>query len=258
MAPQAYKVVNTHDHKISVWNVLFRLLHARAPNIGGTNGDVQYYLTTLEFNKQEQLKDFHGRIIRLQKEIILSRETVYPKIILFQYTKALSKSDKIKSFITPNITDIITFRDNNGKLYVYTGEYIHGLYRYLEMVGAPTTLTTSFQRKFCPSYPTNNDTATLQPVIADLLILQKTIWECWGRIVHKADYWIIRGTNFLPTNLRINMIFFDIIQDSLWNKSSTWLDYIEFRIRLNQFEFSKNMKTVYPEWKQCWRKNMYK
>ena len=39
----------------------------------------------------------------------------------------------------------------------------------------------------------------------------------------------------------------DRVQDSLWNKSSVWLDYIEFRTRLNQFECSKSMKTVYPD-----------
>ena len=31
-------------------------------------------------------------------------------------------------------------------------------------------------------------------------------------------------------------------KDSLWNKSSILLDYIEFRTRLNQFEYLKNMK----------------
>ena len=40
-------------------------------------------------------------------------------------------------------------------------------------------------------------------------------------------------------------------KDSLWNKSSIWLDYIEFMNRLNQFECSKDMKTVYPEWKNA-------
>ena len=60
--------------------------------------------------------------------------------------------------------DLITFLDNNGKSAVYTGGNIRGLYRYLEMIGSPTTLTTSGQRShnFGPSYSTNNDTATLQ------------------------------------------------------------------------------------------------
>ena len=42
----------------------------------------------------------------------------------------------------------------------------------------------------------------------------------------------------------------DRIQDSLWNKSSVLLDKIYFRTRLNQFECSKNMKTVYPNEKK--------
>ena len=40
------------------------------------------------------------------------------------------------------MTDIITLLDNNGKFAVYTGENIHGIYRYIEMIGSQTTLTT--------------------------------------------------------------------------------------------------------------------
>ena len=73
--------------------------------------------------------------------------------------KALSKSDKLRYFIAPNMTDLITFLENNGESSVYTGEDIHGIYRYLEMIGAPTTLTTSGQRShhFSPSYSITND-----------------------------------------------------------------------------------------------------
>ena len=49
MSPQAYKVVNTYAHEISGWTILSRLLHARAPNLGGTNGDVKSDLSTLAF-----------------------------------------------------------------------------------------------------------------------------------------------------------------------------------------------------------------
>ena len=68
---------------------------------------------------------------------------------------ALSKSDKLKSFIAINITDLIIFLDNKGKLDVYTGRNIHGLYTYLEMIGSPNTLTISGQlyHHFGPSYP---------------------------------------------------------------------------------------------------------
>ena len=41
MAPQAYKVVNTHAHKISGWNFLARLIHVSVPHFGGINGDVK-------------------------------------------------------------------------------------------------------------------------------------------------------------------------------------------------------------------------
>ena len=89
MAPQDYKVVSTHAHEISGWTILSRLLHSRAPNLGGMNGDVQYNLATLALNNGEQLEDFHSRILRLQQKIMLSREMVPPTRLLFQYMKAL-------------------------------------------------------------------------------------------------------------------------------------------------------------------------
>ena len=84
---------------------------------------------------------------------------------------------------------------------------IHGIYYYPEMIGYPTTLTTSGQRfhHFGPSSSRNNDTATLQLVIADLRMREKIICECCGRIGHKADACIIHGPKFLPPSLRRNM-----------------------------------------------------
>ena len=74
MAPQAYKVVSTHAYEILGWNILSRILHSRAPHLGGTNGDIQSDLATLAFNNGEQFEDFNSRILRLQKEIMLSEE----------------------------------------------------------------------------------------------------------------------------------------------------------------------------------------
>ena len=51
----------------------------------------------------------------------------------------------MRSVILGSMKDLITFLDNNGKYAVYTGGEIHEIYRYLEMNGAPTTLTTSGQ-----------------------------------------------------------------------------------------------------------------
>ena len=65
------------------------------------NGDVQYDLATLAFKNGEQLEDFHIRILRLQQEIILSGDIISPTRLLFQYMKALSKSDKLRAFIAP-------------------------------------------------------------------------------------------------------------------------------------------------------------
>ena len=139
MVPQAYKFVNTYTYKISVWKILSIILHARAHHIGGMNGDIQYDLSTLAFKNREQLGDFHSRIIRLQHEIVLSGETVSPTRLLFQYMKAFSNSNKLKSFIAPNMIYLITFLDNNGNSAVYTGVNVHGLYLYIEIIGSPTT-----------------------------------------------------------------------------------------------------------------------
>ena len=48
--------------------------------------------------------------------MILSEENLSPKRLLFQYMKMLSKSDKLKAFIAPLITYLITFPANNGNL----------------------------------------------------------------------------------------------------------------------------------------------
>ena len=88
------------------------------------NGYVQSYLTTLEFKNWEKIEYFHSRIIGLQREIIFSRETVSPTRLLFQYTKSLSKRDKLKAVIATKMIDIITFIDKNWKYSVYKGEKI--------------------------------------------------------------------------------------------------------------------------------------
>ena len=96
MAPQAYKVFSTHTHEISRWKTISRLLNSWAPHLRGMNGDVQSDLATLVFKNGEQIEDFHGRILRLHQEIILSGDTVSLKRLLFRYMKKLSKIDKLK------------------------------------------------------------------------------------------------------------------------------------------------------------------
>ena len=135
---------------------------------------------------------------------MLSGETVPPTRIIFQYMKALTKIEKIRTIIAPKMTDLINFLDKNNKSAAYTGGDIHVIYRYLDMIGAPTTLTTSGHRShhFGPSSSSNNDTATLQPVNSDLRMRQKSIFEFCGRIGHKSDACIISGPKLLPTSLR--------------------------------------------------------
>ena len=88
MGPQAYKVVSTHDHEISGWKIIYRLIHSRAPRIGGMNGDIQYDIANLVFKNKERLEYFHIIIIILQQEINLYGETAYLTRLLFQYKKA--------------------------------------------------------------------------------------------------------------------------------------------------------------------------
>ena len=163
-------------------------------------------IDTLGFNNGEQIEGFHCRIIILQQEIIFYGENVSPTILLFQYMKAFSNSNKLKAFITPKMKDIIAFLENNGKLDVYAGGNIHGLYCYLEIIGYPTTFTTSGQssHNLGPSYSTNNDTETLHPFIAALSIRQKIICEFCGRIGHNYYACIIHGPKLLPPSLQIN------------------------------------------------------
>ena len=171
------------------------------------NGDIQSDLSTLAFKNGEQLKAFHSRILRLQQEIMLSGEVVSHTRFLLQYTKSLKNSEKLRAIIASKMTDLITFLDNNRKYAVYTGGDIHDIYRYIEIIGAPTTLTTSVQRShhFGLSSSSNNDAETLQLFIASLHMRQKSICECCGRIEHKVDSCIIRGIKFLPPSLRRKM-----------------------------------------------------
>ena len=101
---------------------------------------------------------------------MLSGEIVSPTRLLFQYMKELSKSDKLRYFIAPKMTDLINFLDNNVKYAVYIGGDIHDIYRYLEIIESPTTFTTSGHcyHHFVPSYSINNYTASIQTVIEDL------------------------------------------------------------------------------------------
>ena len=145
MAPYSYKFFSTHEHEISGWTILSRIIHLRSTNLGSINGDVQSDIATLAFNNREQLGDFHRRIIILQQEIILFVKTLSPRRFLFQFMKALSKSEKLKELFAPKMTDIINLLDNNRKFGVYAGGNTHGLYRYLDMIGALKTLIASGQ-----------------------------------------------------------------------------------------------------------------
>ena len=63
------------------------------------------------------------------------------------------------------------------------------------MIGYQNNLNSLVQRShiFGPSSSTKNDTATLQPVISDTHVKQKTSYECCIIIGHKSDACIICG-----------------------------------------------------------------
>ena len=142
---------------------------------------------------------------------MLSVEIVPPTRLLFQYTKALTKSEKLRTFIAPNMTDIITFLDKNGKSVVYMGGEIQGIYRYLEVIGATTTLTTSGQRShhFGPSYSSNNDAENLQPIIVALL----TFWLDLQFSMSHFQYYIIR----------FPQVLYWFLKGYIWTSSTLWI-----------------------------------
>ena len=81
------------------------------------------------------------------------------------------------------------------------------------MIVDPTTFTTSGQlsHSFRPVSSINNDTESLQPVIADLSTRQMIISEFCGIIGHKADACIICGPKFIPPSLRRNINQFNAL-----------------------------------------------
>ena len=50
--------MTTNAHKISFLNLLYFLLHARSPHLGGDSGDLQTYFPTLYFKVDNILKTF--------------------------------------------------------------------------------------------------------------------------------------------------------------------------------------------------------
>ena len=153
-------------------------------------------------------------MLRLQQDMNLYGETVSPTRLIFLYIKSLSKRDKLKAFIAPNIKYIIKFLNNNGKSDIYTGGNIHGIFCYREKIVAPSTLTTSccYYKHVGPSSCINNNIATFQPIIDDICIQQKTIFECSGIIGLKDDACSIRGPKLISSSLRINMNQFKSLQ----------------------------------------------
>ena len=58
---------------------------------------------------------------------MLSVEIVSPNRRLFQYIKEFTKSEKLRACIAPNMTNLISLLDKNGKSAAYTGGDIHDI-----------------------------------------------------------------------------------------------------------------------------------
>ena len=69
MAPQAYKVLNTHAHEISGCTIVSILIHSRAPHIGGMSGYVQSDLSTLTLQNREKLVDFIAELSYFNRKL---------------------------------------------------------------------------------------------------------------------------------------------------------------------------------------------
>ena len=77
---------------------------------------------TLFILSKKKIEGFHVRILRIKEEINISVENVSPTRLLLQYKKSFPKSDKLRAYIAPKITDLIIFLDNNGKTEIYKGK----------------------------------------------------------------------------------------------------------------------------------------
>ena len=117
----------------------------------------------------------------------------------------------MRDLIAPKMKNLTTFLDNNWKYAFYIGGDINWIYCYLDIIGAPTILTTSGQHYHhtSPSSSINNDTTSIQTVIAVLCTIHKRICEWCGRIGHKSDACIICGPKLLPPTIRRKMNKFD-------------------------------------------------
>ena len=87
--------------------------------------------------------------------------------------KELPKSEKLKLFIAPKITYLITFLDNNGNASIYKGRNIHYLLRYPEIIGYPNNLNSSSRRYHCFGNSKKNDTTSLQYIVEALCSFKK-------------------------------------------------------------------------------------
>ena len=76
MAPQAYKVFNTHAQEISGRTTISRLLHARGSHLMGMNGDVQSYIATIPLNNGEKIEHFTSEFLEFNRKLP-SLEKIY-------------------------------------------------------------------------------------------------------------------------------------------------------------------------------------
>ena len=108
---------------------------------------------------------------------------MYQTRLLFQYTKELTQCDSFNDFIEPNMMDIVTYIDHNGKEASYAGSDIYYIYYYIDIYRATTNLTYSVQNSH---YSLNNQHRLSIHVSSYCSTKSKTtnhLWVLWTTTV---------------------------------------------------------------------------
>ena len=71
----------------------------------------------------------------------------------------------------------MTFIDNYGREVLYSGSDIRDMYRYLDMIGDPTTLDYSSKTSYCDDTNTNKFSVPLHKVISEQRHRQRILCE---------------------------------------------------------------------------------
>ena len=126
-------------------------------------------------------------------------------------------------------------------IYLFRGK-IHGIYCYIEMIGAPNNLTYSGHNynRFCTLSSTKNYTESIQPVIAYLRVWQKTILKFCGKI----------DTSLIPESY-VSTTYSHQVLGERWTNSTTFMAMKQLihqeRGTANLHQFTSNTRSLLPK-----------